>query len=189
MFEGKAQAEAIETHAFAVLKHFRGRNLEEMGAFMKYENILVPYDGSEPSKNALATALEYVDLGIAGKVTAFFAAPLPQFETQDFIIAEHISGSQPLTPEQTAEMQRRYIAFHKEKLAEDLGALAEKAGSALAIAVGQGKPSKAILEYAHVHRIDLIIMGSRGLSAVAGVLGSVSYAVLRNAECPVMVER
>ncbi|MFR3274067.1 MAG: universal stress protein, partial [Slackia sp.] len=35
----------------------------------------------------------------------------------------------------------------------------------------------------------LIVMGSRGLSAVAGVLGSVSYAVLRNAECPVMVER
>ena len=51
---------------------------------MKYENILVPYDGSDSAKKALATALEYVDLGIAGKATAFFAAPVPQFETQDF---------------------------------------------------------------------------------------------------------
>ena len=67
--------------------------------------------------------------------------------------------------------------------------VAEEAGNALVIAIGQGKPSKAILEYAHTHHIDLIVMGSRGLSAVAGVLGSVSYAVLRNAECPVMIER
>ncbi|MFR4803519.1 MAG: universal stress protein [Eggerthellaceae bacterium] len=86
-------------------------------------------------------------------------------------------------------MQRRYIEFHREKLAKDLGAVAEEAGNALVIAIGQGKPSKAILEYAHTHHIDLIVMGSRGLSAVAGVLGSVSYAVLRNAECPVMIER
>ncbi|MFR4803520.1 MAG: hypothetical protein ACLT98_09485 [Eggerthellaceae bacterium] len=42
---------------------------------MKYKNILVPYDGSNPSKNALSTALEYVDLGVAGKVTAFLPRP------------------------------------------------------------------------------------------------------------------
>ena len=86
-------------------------------------------------------------------------------------------------------MQRRYIEFHREKLAKDLGTVAEEAGNALVIAIGQGKPSKAILEYAHTHHIDLIVMGSRGLSAVAGVLGSVSYAVLRNAECPVLIEK
>lgn len=86
-------------------------------------------------------------------------------------------------------MQRHYIEFHKGKLAEDLGAIAEEAGDSLVIAVGQGKPSKAILEYARTHHIGLIVMESRGLSAVTGVLGSVSYAVLRNAECPVLVER
>lgn len=32
-------------------------------------------------------------------------------------------------------------------------------------------------------------MGSRGLDAVRGTLGSVSYAVLRNVECPVLIER
>ena len=83
---------------------------------MKYENILVPYDGSDSAKKALATALEYVDLGIAGKATAFFAAPVPQFETQDFKIAEHISGSKPLTPAEAAEMQERYLQFHRDRL-------------------------------------------------------------------------
>lgn len=156
---------------------------------MKYENVLVPYDGSDSSKKALATALEYADLGIADKVIAFFAAPIPQFETQDFMVAEYISGSKPLSPAETAEMQQRYLQFHRDKLAQELGESVDRAKDALSIAIGQGKPSKAILEYAHTHRIDLIIMGSRGLNAVAGMLGSVSYAVLRNAECPVMVER
>ena len=32
-------------------------------------------------------------------------------------------------------------------------------------------------------------MGCRGLNAVAGMLGSVSYAVLRNANCPVLIEK
>ncbi len=156
---------------------------------MKYENILVPYDGSDSAKKALATALEYVDLGIAGKATAFFAAPVPQFETQDFKIAEHISGSKPLTPAEAAEMQERYLQFHRDRLKNDLGEFVEMTGDSLDFAIGQGKPSKAIIEYARTHRIDLIIMGSRGLNAVAGMLGSVSYAVLRNAECPVMIER
>lgn len=156
---------------------------------MKYANVLVPYDGSDSSKKALNAALEYVSLGIAGNVTVFFAAPVPQFETQDFMVAEYISGSKPLSPAETAEMQERYVQFHREKLAKDLGDVVEKAGDSLVIAIGQGKPSKAILEYAHDHGTDLIVMGSRGLNAVAGMLGSVSYAVLRNAECPVMVER
>lgn len=156
---------------------------------MKYENILVPYDGSDSSKKALSTALEYVDLGIGGKTTAFFAAPVPQFETQDFKIAEHISGSRPLSAAEAAEMQERYLQFHREQLESELGEFVQMAGDSLDLAIGQGKPSKAILEYAHSHRVDLIVMGSRGLNAVAGMLGSVSYAVLRNAECPVMIER
>ena len=57
------------------------------------------------------------------------------------------------------------------------------------IAVGQGKPRKAIIDYAEHNGVDLIVMGCRGLNAVAGMLGSVSYAVLRNASCPVLIEK
>lgn len=156
---------------------------------MKYRNILVPYDGSESARKALKTALEFARESEGGKVTAFFAAPIPQFETQDFMIAEYISGSQPLGPAETAKMQERYLQFHRDKLKKELGDALNEADGLLSTAVGQGKPSKAILDYARVHENDLIVMGSRGLNALAGMLGSVSYAVLRGAECPVLVER
>ena len=81
---------------------------------MKYRNILVPYDGSESARKALNTALEFARESEGGKVTAFFAAPIPQFETQDFMIAEYISGSQPLGPAETAKMQERYLQFHRD---------------------------------------------------------------------------
>ena len=51
-----------------------------------------------------------------------------------------------------------------------------------------GVPAKVILDFATDNKSDIIIIGSRGLSAVnAMILGSVSQAVLENAKCPVMI--
>ena len=37
------------------------------------------------------------------------------------------------------------------------------------------------------HDVDLVVMGCRGLDAVRGMIGSVSAAVLRSVDCPVLV--
>lgn len=51
-----------------------------------------------------------------------------------------------------------------------------------------GHPATKILEFARTARIDLIVVGSRGLSRVRGVLlGSVSGAVASRARCSVMI--
>ncbi len=51
-----------------------------------------------------------------------------------------------------------------------------------------GDPAEAIEEYADEIKPDLIIMGSRGLGFVRGVLlGSVSKSVLEDAKCPVLI--
>ena len=48
-------------------------------------------------------------------------------------------------------------------------------------------PGDQIVAYAKEHEAELIVMGSRGLGALRGILGSVSSHVLRTAPMPVMI--
>ena len=156
---------------------------------MKYSNILVPYDKSDSAKRALETALDFAALNEEARVTLFFAAPVPEFATGEFMAASRMSGSIRLTPEDIDRMQQDYLDFERATLDEDIQAVIAEQGEKLKVVVGQGKPSKAILDFAAEDKSDLIVMGCRGLNAVAGMLGSVSYAVLRNANSPVLVEK
>jgi nucleotide-binding universal stress UspA family protein len=54
----------------------------------------------------------------------------------------------------------------------------------------EGSPAEAIIEVAKARNSDLIIMGSRGLGRLAGlVLGSTSQKVVSHALCPVLIVR
>ena len=55
------------------------------------------------------------------------------------------------------------------------------------IVVKRGNPRDIICDYAKENDIDLIVMGRRGLSGIRGALGSVSTAVLRGTDLPVLV--
>ena len=50
-----------------------------------------------------------------------------------------------------------------------------------------GTPARAILDHARAHDCDLIIMGSRGLSGIKELLGSVSHYVTQNSTIPVLL--
>ena len=54
----------------------------------------------------------------------------------------------------------------------------------------EGDPAEAIIEVAKVRNSDVIVMGSRGLGRLAGlVLGSTSQKVVSHASCPVLIVR
>lgn len=54
----------------------------------------------------------------------------------------------------------------------------------------EGDAASAIIEVANVRKSDLIVMGSRGLGRLAGlVLGSTSQKVVAHASCPVLIVR
>jgi nucleotide-binding universal stress UspA family protein len=54
----------------------------------------------------------------------------------------------------------------------------------------EGSPAEAILDVAKTRQNDLIIMGSRGLGTLTGLLlGSQSYKVVNHAPCPVLIVR
>jgi nucleotide-binding universal stress UspA family protein len=54
----------------------------------------------------------------------------------------------------------------------------------------KGHVSETVLAYIESHRVDLLVMGSRGLSTSSRfLLGSVSDAVVHHALCPVLIVR
>jgi nucleotide-binding universal stress UspA family protein len=60
----------------------------------------------------------------------------------------------------------------------------------VAYEVAEGDPVDAILDVARMRDVDLIVVGSRGLGAVRSlVLGSVSNAILHQADRPVLVAK
>lgn len=60
----------------------------------------------------------------------------------------------------------------------------------VATEVQVGEPAEEIVDYARLEQIDMIVMGSRGLSPIKELLlGSVSDKVLRTAPCPVLIVR
>jgi nucleotide-binding universal stress UspA family protein len=54
----------------------------------------------------------------------------------------------------------------------------------------EGSPAEAIINVAITRESDVIVMGSRGLGTLAGmVLGSTSQKVVNHAPCPVLIIR
>ncbi|MFR4803874.1 MAG: universal stress protein [Eggerthellaceae bacterium] len=104
---------------------------------------------------------------------------------------EHV-GRRAFRPKNLPPCRRNISITERGLLVDDLkdfvGEAVLSCADAFRIAVGQGKPSKAIVDYAEHNGVDRSD-GCRGLNAVAGMLGSVSYAVLRNASCPVLIEK
>jgi nucleotide-binding universal stress UspA family protein len=66
----------------------------------------------------------------------------------------------------------------------------DKTGVRVTRVFAQGDPSVEIIEKTREHKADLIVMGSRGLGQIGGlILGSVSERVLHGAHLPVLIVR
>jgi nucleotide-binding universal stress UspA family protein len=136
-----------------------------------FKHVLVALDESAYSQTALPTAME---------VAKKFVADL-------FVVhvAEHDRGRAAVySIESPAEAT---------KLVADAVKTARQAGIAArgeVFDVAAGHVAKAIIETAGANEVDLIVMGSRGLSDVQGLLlGSVTHKVIQLAQVPVLVAR
>jgi nucleotide-binding universal stress UspA family protein len=136
-----------------------------------FTNILVAYDGSEHSRKALDMAVK-VALCSNCKLTVLYA----------FDAVPHILGD-----DETEHFIERAISKGREKLVEATRHLRDL-GVESTTAIVEGPAAEAILRVANVEGCDLIVIGSRGLGMVQGLLlGSVSYRVLHHATIPVLV--
>lgn len=134
------------------------------------QHILVPVDGSEGSDRAVAQAIAMAEV-LAAKLHFLYVANINQLAINACLseaILEAVTKAGNVILERAMEMVPTGI--DKESYSET------------------GSPAVVILDYAATNNIDLIIMGSRGLGVVKGVLlGSISQYVIEQAKCPVMV--
>ena len=134
------------------------------------KKILVPVDGSESSERALTRAIEIASAMNASLAFLFVA------NVNQLAINACLSGTVLDAMQTTGEA----ILSHAEEMTPK--------GTATERLLETGSPAPVILDTAETANADLIVMGSRGLGLVKGMLlGSVSQYVVENAKCAVMV--
>ena len=155
-----------------------------------FTEILVPYDGSEQASRALSAAIDLAVDPQPVTITVLQVTNTDNVDKTAFEVAAHMAG---LTDDRSTLklLSDEYAAARKEqaqaKVAEFFEQLPENVN--IKIAVERGDPREVVCEYAKKNDIDCIIMGRRGLGGFRATLGSVSTAVLRYTELPVMVVR
>ncbi len=141
-----------------------------------FKRIAVSIDGSEPSKQAFAVALqlakaEHAELGICSFVDPImFAGTAPPSPAMDLVIRDMESEARALVADGIDQ--------------------AHKAGLNASGWAHSGAPVYEILKYAKHFKPDLIVMGTHGRSGIRHLLmGSVAEGVLRQVSVPVLVVR
>lgn len=144
------------------------------------ERILVPVDFSEHSARALAHARAFAVLHNASLelVHVIEEPTFPAFYSAAYAAAY---GEAPANLEEAAQAAL-------ERLTQEVKGGDVERG--LGYYVRRGHAAAEIIHLAREHDIDLIVIGSQGLSGVDHLmLGSVAEKVVRGAPCPVYVAK
>jgi nucleotide-binding universal stress UspA family protein len=139
-------------------------------------NILVAIDGSEHGAAALRTAAQLAREEHARLTVVTAVPPAPAFAQLTAPGVAALGDAAHLLGEAGARMVKQIEAVPDDVSVTSI--------------VAPGQPAKVILARLREGRHDLLVMGTRGHGRVgSALLGSVSQAVLRAAEVPVLVVR
>jgi nucleotide-binding universal stress UspA family protein len=183
-----------------------------------YSKILVPYDGSEPSNNALIHAIN-----LARTVTSINSKESSMLTTDNtiattsrlipevvllYVIEEihappsfdygmKIRVKSPLDNEEikTTDEYLKEVYYNMKFNAMEMLNKKKMEYSTSNISISTDvvtgrRPADRIIEFASNNKVDLIVMGTHGLSGIfkrIKALGSVSRAVTEKANCPVLL--
>ena len=144
-----------------------------------FDKVMVAVDGSEHALRAVDAAAviaqrcgsEFIVL------TVLESSKLPQ-DVRQFAESEHMT-------ERPMALANRLVG---EPIASQAAMRAAKKGvKNVTQLIEDGDAAKEILQVAKAMSVDLIVVGSRGLGTIRGLLlGSVSHKVMNLSECPCM---
>ncbi len=137
--------------------------------------ILVPTDGSDFARRGLEKALEYVQQ---------FPSEITLLNVQ--LQAEETVSLGPWASASVGDVEQ--AKKDGEKILRAEAEIAKKATTDLKTAIAFGNPADQIVKFAEENSIDLIVIGSEGLSGIKRfLLGSVANRVVAHAHCSVLV--
>lgn len=155
---------------------------------MYFKNILVPYDESEHAKSAL-----HIALGLAGpypeaKVHVMTVIPSSTLPNPTLMASSAFDTPYAIGDPETYERIMQSVADNARGDAQELidQTRDDAQCQIVAEALIATSPVEGIADYVKSHDIDLVVMGRRGLGALRGMIGSVSFGVLRSVDVPVL---
>jgi nucleotide-binding universal stress UspA family protein len=155
------------------------------------ERVLLVIDGSEHSQRAE----DYLgQFSLPSEVDVRVMHVLPPEPMPDLVTRSWPVGAEMVMPVPSPEMEdaAKQQAESEQREGEELLAQSEKnlraAGMEVDTVLARGDAATEIINYIKGNKIDLVVVGSRGLSQVGGwLLGSVSRKLVHYAGCSVMI--
>ena len=139
-----------------------------------FKRILLAVDGSKHAARAAKVAAEMAHCMESAELRVVVAyGPIPPFLGEpnlQIAINAHLNEAQGVLKSTVELVGNSHIDVHTELIEADA--------------------AEAILDVAKTRKSDVIVMGSRGLGRLAGLLlGSTSQKVVSHAPCPVLIVR
>ena len=133
--------------------------------------ILVPVDGSENSDRAVKHALDMVTAGLSAELHFLNVQPNFGGAISTFVDREQIDS---------------YRRDEGNKALASAVDLAKKASAKHKVHIGVGRHGEVVTDFARKLGVNLVVMGTRGHTGLAGVLlGSVAQDVIAHVDVPV----
>ena len=129
--------------------------------------ILVAVDGSETSSKAAEMAIDLAEKHGADLIALFIVAPNVNFSEVFYLAKEN-----------------------GQKIVDEVknAALTKKLNVYAEVLFDVGSVPKAIVEYAEKNNVNLIVIGTRGISGIKRMLvGSTASEVVKYSHCPIIV--
>jgi nucleotide-binding universal stress UspA family protein len=142
-----------------------------------HERILVPFDGSAQSRNALEHALDRFETAGVTALYAVYPEVYPSTGTYGYgDVSNEMTDWEDEQDEQTTEV----LSITEE--------IAKRHGREVGAETTEGKPAAAIVEYVEDTDIDHVVIGSTGRDGLNRLLlGSVAETVVRRSPVSVTV--
>ena len=139
-----------------------------------FQRILVPIDGSQLSLKAAKQGI-YIARKLESKVVFLYVIDVRMIETSS------------LTGTDTGILRTR-LRNVAERYLNEAAKLAEEENIMFQNRIREGLPAEDILKEIEDEKIDLVIMGSKGMSGAHRVIiGSTAEEIVRWSPCPVLI--